>query len=34
MDIVFGALVGVLAAYLSWFLVVVLKKKIISKILE
>ena len=33
-DIVFGALVGVLAAYLSWFLVVVLKKKFIKKILE
>jgi undecaprenyl-diphosphatase len=34
LDIVLGALVGVLAAYLSWFLVVVLKRKFIKKILE
>jgi undecaprenyl-diphosphatase len=34
LDIVLGALVGVLAAYLSWFLVVVLKRKFIKKLLE
>lgn len=34
LDIVSGVMVGILAAYLSWFLVVVLKRKFIKKILE
>ena len=34
LDIVTGALVGVLAAYLSWFLVVVLKRKLVKRILN
>lgn len=34
LDVFFGALVGVLAAYFSWLLVVVVKRKIIQKILE
>ena len=34
LDVFFGALVGVLAAYLSWAVVVLLKRKIIKKVLE
>jgi len=34
LDVVFGAFVGVLAAYFSWLLVVVLKRKLIRKILK
>ncbi len=34
LDILFGALVGVLSAYLSWALVIILKRKIIKKVLE
>ncbi len=34
LDVFFGALVGVLAAYCSWLLVVVIKRKVIRKILE
>jgi len=34
LDVFFGALVGVLSAYLSWAIVVLLKRKIIKKVLE
>ncbi len=34
LDVFFGALVGVLAAYFSWLCVVVLKRKIVKKVLE
>ena len=34
LDVFFGALVGVLSAYLSWAVVVLLKRKIIKKVLE
>lgn len=34
LDLFFGALVGVLAAFFSWFCVVVIKKKIVKKVLE
>jgi len=34
LDVFFGALVGVLSAYLSWAVVVLLKRKIIKKALE
>lgn len=34
LDVLFGALVGVLSAYLSWAVVVILKRKIIKKVLE
>ena len=34
LDVIFGALVGVLSAYLSWAVVVILKRKIIKKVLE
>jgi undecaprenyl-diphosphatase len=34
LDLVFGALVGVLAAYFSWLCVVVIKRKIVRKVLE
>ena len=34
LDVFFGALVGVLSAYLSWAVVVILKRKIIKKVLE
>ncbi len=34
LDVFFGALIGVLSAYLSWAVVVLLKRKIIKKVLE
>jgi len=34
LDLFFGAVVGVLAAYFSWFCVVVIKRKIVKKVLE
>lgn len=34
LDLFFGAVVGVLAAYFSWFCVVVIKPKIVKKVLE
>jgi undecaprenyl-diphosphatase len=34
LDVFFGALVGVFSAYLSWAIVVLLKRKIIKKVLE
>jgi undecaprenyl-diphosphatase len=34
LDVLFGALVGVLSAYFSWAIVVLLKRKIIKKVLE
>lgn len=34
LDLFFGAIVGVLAAYFSWFCVVVIKRKIVKKVLE
>ena len=34
LDVILGALVGVLSAYLSWAVVVILKRKIIKKVLE
>ncbi len=34
LDVFFGALIGVLSAYLSWAVVVLLKRKIIKKALE
>lgn len=34
LDVFFGAVVGVLTAYFSWFCVVVIKRKIVKKVLE
>lgn len=34
LDLFFGAIVGVLAAFFSWFCVVVIKRKIVKKVLE
>jgi undecaprenyl-diphosphatase len=34
LDLFFGALVGVLAAFFSWLCVVVIKRKIVKKVLE
>ena len=34
LDLFFGAVIGVLAAYFSWFFVVVIKRKIVKKVLE
>ena len=34
LDLFFGAVVGVLAAFFSWFCVVVIKRKIVKKVLE
>ena len=34
LDLFFGAVVGVLAAYFSWFCVVVIKRKIVKKVLK
>ncbi len=34
LDLIFGALVGVLAAFFSWLCVVVIKRKIVKKVLE
>jgi undecaprenyl-diphosphatase len=34
LDLFFGALVGVLAAFFSWLCVVVVRRKIVKKVLE
>lgn len=34
LDVIFGAIIGVLAAFFSWFCVVIIKRKITKKVLE
>ncbi|MDA1269562.1 MAG: phosphatase PAP2 family protein, partial [Bacteroidetes bacterium] len=34
LDVFFGALVGVLSAYFSWAVIVILKRKIVKKVIE